>query len=178
MKNILTILIALIGMSCSRFEGEKPQTLHQYFDVVQVVKSQVEQLTKIQAKVKKTTQAQQTANEASTVNWQKELAIFLEGDINKPVLQDLYLVKKEGDKTAYIATEKKLKVQELVVEGNAATPQKIVIKLQDENQLYNTAKTLTLTFDNNLLKSYEVVGSQKVILNEALQYFVRGEVVK
>jgi hypothetical protein len=155
----------------------KPQEhTHQYFDMVSFTKNQIDVLGKTSCKVKKDLLSNdlKQSKDLAEVDWQQELGLFLEIDLNKPVLRDMYLVNNSKDMVEYTATDKKFKVQYLAIKGTAENPTEINANLTDENQLYQTKKELQMKFENGKLVAYKIAGQQKIIFKDPLNYQMIG----
>jgi hypothetical protein len=181
-KKILLVpfcLFFLCLFACSDLQMKPQAATHLYFDLPSFVKQQIEILKKQPCKVQKslTSDSQTQEISADTVDWQKELALFLEADINKPALRDAYFVNKDNSKVEYWAMDKRAKVRRILVKGNAENPTEIQVSMLDANLLYQTEKELFMQFANNKLSNYEIKGFQKVLFKEQLDYSMKAKLV-
>ena len=116
---------------------------------------------------------------ASNINWEKELAVFLEADINKPA----YLANMRVDSTAYpgkgyqlmyTATSPKLSIRH------------VVINMKEEEELVNIdiekSNLISTTHINAYYlkgKRYAISGEQAVQnLGDQNQFFIEGNFLK
>jgi hypothetical protein len=158
----------------------KPKvTTHQYFDMASFMQTQIATLEKSTYTVRKNTTANGISDKsvAEKIDWKQELAIFAEVDINKPVLKDMYLARYGKNFVEYEAIEKNAKVQRLYVAGGKDAPTQIKVSWIDENQLYQSKKDLEIVLQNNKITKYGIIGEQKIIFKEPLQYTILGEIL-
>jgi len=119
--------------------------------------------------------------ETSAIDWQDELAVFEETDLNRPALQEYYSKK-----------EQVLEDGRIVVEYNRAedaeplvhylrlelTPERKLRQLnaliQDQNVLFYTRRNVQLTADSasGNISGYRISGVQKLVLSDSLHYRV------
>jgi hypothetical protein len=169
---LFLVATVLFFSSCDELKMKPQAHTNQYFDMVGFVQNQIILLEKTPCTLNKsmTSNDLKQNTETKTIDWKEELGLFLEVDINKPVLRDMYLVNESKNFVEYIATDSKYKVQYLSIKGSPENPTEITAFLTDENQLYQTKKELQLKFDNKKLVSYKIAGQQKIIFKDALTY--------
>jgi hypothetical protein len=172
-------LFLLCLFACSDLQMKPQAATNLYFDLPSFVKQQIEILKKQPCKVQKSlTSGNQTQEiSAAMVDWQKELALFLEADINKPALRDAYFVNQDKSKIEYLAMDKKAKIRRILVKGSAENPTEIQVSMLDANLLYQTEKEFFMQFENNKLSNYEIKGFQKVLFKEQLDYKMQAKLV-
>jgi hypothetical protein len=105
-------------------------------------------------------------------NWEQELGLFIEADINKPTWRSNYDVTAEDSLLVYRAKnkDKDLKVRYLLINRNKQKVKWILIYTKVDNMLYKTTQKLTYFPDS--LYSIEMV--QHVRLRGTNVYKVQG----
>jgi hypothetical protein len=157
-----------------------------YFDLIQFTDNQVHELyrQKLQVKKKIFLDGQTDQITSDTLNWEKELALFREADINSPSLRDSYdiLEDKIRHTITYTAKESKLKVKEIKLvfdeqnQVDVVNVKQVKIFFSEDNQLYEVQRDLSMELKNNLLAAYSIKGFQKVILKDSLVYEISATV--
>lgn len=157
-----------------------------YFDLIQFTDNQVRELYMQKRQVKKKIFLDGQTDEiiSDTLNWEKELALFKEADINSSSLRDSYEISE--DKIArtitYTAKESKLKVKEIRLifdeqsQMNRVSVKQVKIFFSEDNQLYEIQRDLMMELRNNLLSAYSIKGFQKVILKDSLVYEITAKI--
>jgi hypothetical protein len=179
-KNILLLSLIILFSACSDMKMKPQTTTHQYFDMVAFMKTVLANLETSKVKVRKVVAANGIKEIIDTkdADWKQELALFIETDINKAVLKDMYFVNKNSKFSEYTALESNAKVQRIKIKGTSVDkPEEIEIDLIDKNQLYQTSKKLTMKFNSGKPISYTISGEQKVIFKDALSYEMIAEMM-
>ena len=122
-----------------------------YYDVLGYVKHQIADLSTLKPTVKKSVGINEARNQQVTrdINWERELELFTQADINKPALRNSYQVTRP-DSLTYRYTlknqEDRLSVQSLSVQIDSTTrqPRRIEAVLQTDNPLYSSERRLLL----------------------------------
>ena len=178
----LLVVLASCGETAAPATGRRPL----YFDVKGLVEAQIKQLSQRHASVTKRVSLRDGATETArvpAVKWADELQIFLQADINKAALRGAYAVDsimlpggllrrtytcKPGQRNAPVA--------QLFVVSVGGAAQELAATIVQHNALFDTRKQLRLTLRKNQLRSYEVRGSQKLVLFDTLRYAAMGQV--
>lgn len=157
-----------------------------YFDVKGLLDQQVKQLSTTNPAVEKHAELRDGSAETvrvPKVKWADELQIFYQADINKAALRGVYKVDStalpEGlTRRRYTrrGTPPNAPVKELVVVSAGAEARLLEADIEQHNTLFDTRKHLQLALPQGHLRSYEVIGSQKLIFFDALSYAVSGRV--
>ncbi|OGX85553.1 hypothetical protein [Hymenobacter glacialis] len=155
-----------------------------YFDVKGLVTQQIEQLAQRKAAVTKQVRVRSNPTETVRVpaaNWNKELQIFLQADINKAALRGAYTVdsvalpggllrrtytRLPGQPNAPVAV--------LTVVQQSVVAQEVTATIEQDNALFAARKRLRFQLQNGQLQRYEVVGTQKLVLFDTLHYAAAG----
>ncbi len=155
-----------------------------YFKVKELLKQQQEQLEATKPQLEKATLIGEEAEqgEAKEVNWKKELRLFEQLDINKPVLARSYsidtLVQEGGMVLKYEALDADLKVKSLTVELDAqGKPLSIEGLVGEENAIYLARRNMRLNLKDGKVESYELEGFQKVTTQDTMKYHLSAKVL-
>lgn len=159
-------------------ESNRPQTT--FFDLKGFFKAEASYLKEQGVKIQKTIEHNQT-KETQTVlpkDWEKELLLFSESDINKPSWKDKYdLVSTNRDNGLtllhYKAIDENLSIQVLDVELKGETVHSILIVKKVSNQVYESQQHLTY-FPR---KSYHIKKSQDVTLFDKDDYTIEAKYI-
>lgn len=183
---LLGILLVLLG-ACARNDLGQPNI----YPVDSLLHAQAEYLSAHKATLAKVTRLGLAENEVnvipgSTLAWEKELEIFKALDnINKPVNRDLYHIENFADSRSNlqvkaITTTADLSVKYLKVyyQGQPRKLKKLVAEYNESNSLYESVRVMTLEFQevdrNPVLTTYTVVGGQKMVMSDTVQYAING----
>ncbi len=157
-------------------------TIDKYFDTLGFIDEQITLLNHNQVQLSKTvafgdkTESILVETPDSTL-WQKELRIFREHDINKPVLVDAYQTSEQtrnGEKiTAYKlkdSTGSGILDMEIIYDAKGEVSSWSSSFLE-ENLLYCNFRKVKLTTDTNgMLSSYLVDGFHKLMFKDTVHY--------
>ncbi|MCS6821655.1 MAG: hypothetical protein NZ551_07285 [Microscillaceae bacterium] len=146
-----------------------------FFDVETFIKTQIELLNEYKPKIAKKLKINDMYDSITTrkVNWNKELAIFLQADINKPAWKNSFNKQEQknnwGTQITYQATEKQVPVQKLTILVD--TPRQNIISLEaillKDNYFYVSEKKISFKskkFAQNryMLVEYAMSGYQRI----------------
>ncbi len=122
--------------------------------------------------------------EVAIKNWEKELRMFVNSDINKTALIGTYNIQKMGNVVTYTSKESKNTVQSMKVELDASKKQakSIVITTGNENLLFSSGTQLRLSCQKTANEQYTIAhyaikGFQKIIMREKRPYEVEATVL-
>jgi hypothetical protein len=166
---------ALMIYACS----SKP-TKKKYFDIPGYFKNEIREIKEKQSTVSKTSvyngDTSRIEKKVIDVNWEKEFAIFLESDINKPVY---YANLNEAEGGDYWTFSKKIPIQEVDIDYGRAEDgfpnyqvEHVDIKIIKANLISNTV------IDAEYHKGYRYIiqGTQKIeYLNQENHFYVEGK---
>lgn len=157
---------------------QKDISTKKYFDLSGLVEKQIEQLSTEKRGVKKMVSAntQTESQRVQKVDWRKELAPFLQADLNKPAFAQSYdVLDTLGYKSYTLKAGEKLPVQFVAIrQGKVQTS--INALITDENYLFKTEKNLRMVLENNRLQAYKIEGFQKLFFGEVESFLVEGKV--
>ena len=185
-KKSLLFIFVLFTFSCTSELREKP--INSYFDVDSLLNSQLAVLGNREISVKKTIsidgQSELDTVSFDSLGWKNELAVFRIADINKPNLKGKYQAVEERSEDQiiwkYTTEESSLGIENLKVffdkEKNIT---KLTAVYNEINSLYTSKRNLSMLFDDKkqLLSSYSVDGSQKMIMKEPVVFEINSEIL-
>lgn len=162
-----------------------------YFDLQGFLDRQIQDLNQDQPEVLKTVRDQQGEVETGTVrnlNWERELDLFREVDLNRPALRDYFTITRHTDPATGHTTERyervpgaytNIRYLEVELDENRQLRQ-MQAATQQDNALFYTQRQLQLSTDaaqgQPRLNHYRVTGVQKLILTDSVHYTLEAEV--
>ncbi len=171
-SKIITIsLIALFCLACSPAPTEVSSL--SYFDLSSFMKTEIKRLHAQNFALKKEISVN-GAEESKTIakpDFEKELASFLEGDINKKAWQGSFEKDSTAEIIQYTRLRKDVPVKKLSIHKWLDTIQKVEIIMERKNILYHTIDTLIYKSKTG----YEIRKFQKVKLLAAKKYKIIGQ---
>jgi len=184
MKNYFLLLLLIVCFAACVPMSATNEADKKYFDLVQFVNTQINELNAQKPQIRKKVLLGGEIDEivSDTLNWEKELALFKEADINSPSLRDSYDIEEDKARHSitYIAKESKLKVKEIKItfdkqsQVGSVSIKQIKIFFSEDNRLYELQRDLVMELKNNLLSAYSIKGFQKVILKDSLIYEINA----
>jgi hypothetical protein len=184
-SSILLINILLLAACTSGRES----TIDKYFDVPGFINEQMDMLNSRDAQISKTVRfgdkaESLTLSDLDLEQWQKELRIFEEHDINKPVLVDAYTIDQvtddQGNKTTTYNLTDNSELGILKMEIKQDGEDQVSAwssSFQEENLLYCNFRELTLTTgDQGILNSYRINGYHKLMFNDTVYYQIEVDI--
>jgi hypothetical protein len=181
MKYIYSLLICTTFCLSGCFKTST-ETDKAYFDLKGLIEVQIAQLSQQNPKVKKQVEMAGKKEELNECikDWEKELKLFLDADLNKSILIGLYDIKEETKEnwtiTHYLPKKSVDGVQEMQVWKANEVIEKVVIKTGKDNVLYGTEKTLILELEEGKLSQYTIQCSQKICVSSPDYYNIIGYV--
>ncbi|GJM29442.1 MAG: hypothetical protein DHS20C17_20770 [Cyclobacteriaceae bacterium] len=179
-KSIICIIIIGLLASCS---GEKPPAVEKYFNLPGFLDQQLAILYQEQPEIVKNIifgdQVENTViSGLDSSQWQKELKIFTEHDINKPVLIDAYsteeVITDQGGKQLIYRLSDSGNSGILNMEVNFDSLDRVASlssTFREENLLYGNFREVSLTTGpGGKLGQYSVKGYHKLLLNDTVHY--------
>lgn len=163
------------------------------FAVDSLLHAQASHLVQIDATLDKqivlgTKQEAVTLSPRDTTAWLKELEVFeIMNIINKPISRDSYKVSESTDTNSNLRVRSFLTTANLPVSyvnlyyhNDPAKIRKVEALYSERNGLYKTSRLLTLEFHDvdgkPILTDYSVLGGQKMLLDDTVQYDIKGHV--
>ncbi|WP_238807164.1 hypothetical protein [Emticicia aquatica] len=177
MGKILLISLLLIG--CAQSDNQNSTKI--YFDLAGLVSQQITELNKNQPLTHKNLLIEDNEEAINTtkINWQKELDLFLQADLNKQSYQLSYNKQETPLMAIYTLKEhESLPVRTLkIIFDKDNTPKHIEAFMQVKNYLYESEKNLSMDFDKKQLKSYQIEGWQELFVGKKKRFKINGLLV-
>ena len=105
-------------------------------------------------------------------DWEKEFALFIDADINKPAWRNSYRVDSTGSSVTYTSTDSTLRTKEIqITKSDAGAISHIRITNRVSNALYQTDEQLDYYVDS----LYRIAKQQHVQIIGESHYTVTGE---
>ncbi|MFD2514064.1 hypothetical protein ACFSRY_09320 [Pontibacter locisalis] len=181
---ILSLGLLLAATACER---PAPPTFTEEgapYDLTAYLQQQKQRLVAEQPMVLKsvTTENQPTETvQTDKVDWEDELAVFEQTDLNRPALQEYYVKQETVLENGSVAIEYRktenseplVQYLRLVISPDKQLQQLNAV-LQDENPLFFSRRKVRLDADpvTGNISSYNVQGVQKLIFSDSLHYAV------
>ncbi|NUN99764.1 MAG: hypothetical protein HUU01_04020 [Saprospiraceae bacterium] len=176
---LLATALMFLSIACQP-ASEEPQSMETasvpvFFDLKNYMSGQVEALknTRPQAKKRVSINGKTEEQHSDAINFEEELAIFINSDINKPAWSDKYT--KDSSFSAgqlqyirYIAKEENLKTQLLQVSFTAGTVSKIEIQNRTSAAIVTAEEIMTYTPG----KGYSIIHKEMPALAKARNFSV------
>ena len=176
--SVCFLALLLVISSCDSPVEQKQAPV--YYDVLGFVKAQIDDLSSRKPTVNKVVGINDKQNQEniSAINWNRELELFTQADINKPALQNSYQIARP-DSLTYLYTlknpEEQLTVRSLRVQLDSISqkPRRIEAVLQTNNPLYSSERNLLL--ESGPLGSQWHIHHYKLSGYQKLPYFDKNE---
>lgn len=163
----------LLLWGCSKPSVTETQAKDTYFfDLKGFFHNEEERLNSGGKPVKKTVSKNDVMEEKRvTIDWQRELELFRESDINKPAWKHSYRTVSKGNTIAYIAKDNSLKTRSVRIEqGSDGKIRHIQIINKTSNFLYSSVEKLNYFPDS----AYSIEKEQSVRLIGNNHYIISG----
>ena len=159
-KNLYIVVFALALLSCNQREESKANTDLTYFDLKGYFGKEISRLKEAKAKVNKTVSINGIEeNKTVLINdWDKELAIFVNADINKNSWKGSFNVNRKGEVDTYTTNNKKIPIKKISVTHQFSRVNKVEIIINNKNILFESQDTLTYLPD----ELYQIKKQQKI----------------
>ncbi|ARS40809.1 hypothetical protein CA265_14545 [Sphingobacteriaceae bacterium GW460-11-11-14-LB5] len=172
-KKLVILVFALAMFSCNQRKEAEANTDLLYFDVKGYFGKEISRLQKLNPVVNKTVNVNGTAENktAKITDWTKELAIFVNADINKTSWKGSFKVTAQNGVDIYTSDNRKIPVKKVSITWNGQKAGKIEIIIDNKNILYQSQDTLTYCPDS----LYAIRKQQKIRLLKQKKYSVIGK---
>ena len=171
---ICAVLMSAIP-SCSNPDSiPATRSAEPYFSLAEYFNSEAVRLQEANPEIDKTVSknGQQESKRINVADWQKELALFIDADINKPAWQHSYRIDSTATSVTYTSTDPKLRTTAIHVEKSedgAITHIRVVNQVA--NMLYQTDEQLDYYADS----LYRIAKQQHVRIIGDSNYTITGE---
>jgi hypothetical protein len=170
-KNILLGCILILFAACGNTTA--PQNApKKYFDLKGYFEQEAMRLNKTKPLVYKTVKVNEaTENKKIRIaDWNKELANFIDADINKNAWQGSFKIERTADQDLFTSNDEKIVVKKLKITYKNDKITTIEILLNTSNYLYHSTDTLTYQPE----KGYEIKKTQQIKLLNPKRYEIKG----
>ncbi|KLT65747.1 hypothetical protein [Pedobacter sp. BMA] len=173
-RKILILALALGFVSCIKQEPNGANARLSYFDVKGYFNKEINRLQQTNPTVQKTVSVNGTAEnrKLKIPDWQKELAVFTNADINKASWQGEFKITASNQLTIYSSANKKIPVKKILLTHQHNKLAKIVIIVESKNILFQSTDTLTYAPD----RFYEIKKFQKIRFLKQKYYHITGKI--
>jgi hypothetical protein len=187
MYRLVFLAVVFSLTSCSERKKTKP-----LYPVDSLLNAQARYLSEKKAIVRKVVILDGKEEEISVspkdnTAWRNELEVFTALDvINKPVNRGYYSIEEFSDSRSnlmvksFTTKEEDLPVKyfKIYYQNKPERLRKLEAHFNELNSLYKSSRELTMDFqqfgDTVVLTSYNIVGGQKMILDDSVQYRISG----
>ncbi len=170
-----TVLILLsIWLAGCKSEDKAPDVVKNYFDIRGFFNSEATRLGNKNTVVLKTVSDNHSSEEkkVTIADWQNELELFSESDINKASWKDSYKTEKKSNTVIYVAAEPGLRTRKIsITRSLAGKISRIQIENKAENMLYTSVENLNYYPDS----LYIIDKFQKVRILGPHHYIITGK---
>jgi hypothetical protein len=172
-KNLALVFLALSIAACQQKEISKKQL--EYVDLQGFFSAEASRLNARKPTFTKTVGIN-GKNESKvlskSIDWDKELSVFKEADINKPAFKGTYKITKLANKTIYTSNSKNTPVKRIEVEWSDTRKHKGIRIFQlTKNMIYQSTDTLSY-YPNSV---YSIHKKQEVRVLGTTFYTIDGK---
>ncbi|CAG4989196.1 hypothetical protein DYBT9275_00242 [Dyadobacter sp. CECT 9275] len=177
---LVSFLLVLANTGCDSGSG-KNEKLDKYYDLQGFIQKQVTLLKAAKPTVNKqvSLNGEQEKLVSREVNWEKELELFMQADLNKPAYAQSYAVKKDSLHIAYtLISGENLLVKKLIIRLDSISKSPVLIEgeLESSNKLYQSYKKIRMICSQGKITSYSIEGYQKLALMDAQPFSVQVKI--
>lgn len=168
------VLLLIFSLPSCKPDNLKQGAVKEYFDIKGYFKNTAAQLKKEHNILTKTVVHNGTSESKKVVisNWDAELALFTESDINKPAWNGSYTKQDSAGAIIYTAKDADLRTRRILIDKTKnGSIKEIAICNEVNNALYNTQENLHYYPDSG----YAIEKYQKVKLLGANTYKITGK---
>lgn len=171
-KKLILFAFALGCFGCNQPEESKANTDLLYFDVSGYFRREASRLKKINPEIVKEVSVNGAAEQQKLriTDWEEELAVFSNADINKTSWKGSFKIEKAEYKESYTSNNKRIPVKKVLIYKDNSKVKKLEIIITNKNILYSSGDTL-IYYPNSL---YQIKKHQKIKLLKAKTYTITG----
>lgn len=173
MRNSLLLgAFLLLCFGCGDSAVTQQKEVHPYFDLKGYFAGEATRLNRKKPLIHKTVVVNDSIESKDLVipNWEKELSIFSDADLNKSAWKGLFQVEKTDSIELYTSNNEKVPVKEMKVIKKNGQIYGLSILIRNSNTLYTSSDTLSY-FPDSL---YEVKKNQHIRLLSEKNYRITG----
>lgn len=167
------LIFALALFSCNQQDASKANIKPAYFDLKGYFQQEILRLKSQNTLINKTVSVNGETEQKRVAidNWEKELTIFINADINKASWNGSFAHSKKENKDLYLSNSKKIPVKQVVIVKNGEKVNQVNIIVANNNILYHSIDTLTYIPDS----LYEIKKTQKIRFLGEKRYNIIGK---
>ena len=176
MKKVIG-LIAFCALLSACNPEIRESKIKRYFDLKGLIETQIKTLNIQKPFVQKTVLMSEKSESqlVKTIDWAKELELFIQMDINKPAFIQSYQVDSSSMGVKYVLKNtEKLPVKYLMINRIGESGFSVEALMSNENYLYQTERHLKLVIKNSELSDYQIEGFQKIVFGERKIFKING----
>ncbi|HEY0670375.1 MAG TPA: hypothetical protein VGD22_19490 [Sphingobacteriaceae bacterium] len=171
MRILILLFICFTICACGDKSTTDKFTGGEYFDLKGFFEKESLRLNRLHIPVVKTVSRNHNSETKKVqVNWENELALFIESDINKPAWKNSYRKVSNGSSIEYTALEDNLKSRKIRIIRIADRVKSIHITNRTANLLYTSTEDLAYLPDS----VYIIKKEQSVKMLGTNQYVITG----
>lgn len=168
--------------SCENITDTQTNEVNQYADIPALVASLQSELKKANPSIQKTVRVDSKSEKITVkdIDWEKELTLFQELNLNKSAFKGQFVEQKEQDGSVkYTAKEKDMLIQVLEMKLDTKTQKPIQVSAfwKNSNILYETSRNLSMELVNGKLSKYTVDTKQKLKFGKMQLLRVEGVIL-
>lgn len=170
---VAAFLLALSGCSNPDNLPNSVQT-QPYFSLADYFGKEAVRLQQLNPEITKTVtkNGEEERKNIKVTDWEKEFALFIDADINKPAWRNSYRVDSAGSSMTYTSTDSALRTKEIYIEkSDLGAISYIRVTNRVSNALYQTDEQLAYYVDS----LYRITKQQHVQIIGESHYTVTGE---
>jgi len=189
----LFIITTIFLVACN--VGEKPLGNYEYYSLDSLVNAQTSLLGELNPRLRKqvmlNNEPEDTVLQFSQEEWENELRLFKEADINIPSYSGIYQLQNElEDPNSNLLIDRyeplegeevHIRYFEIYYYRSIDQVKKVIVEESEENELYFSNKLLELYFATNdgksVLSRYKITGNQKLISKDSVKYTIEGNIL-
>ncbi len=176
------MIVGTLLLLCIACIENKPavRSVHAYFDLDSLLNQQIDRLVAATAEVNKSvTLNGANENEVFIPDvsiWNETVSIMRDFNLNKAYYVGLYKEQRLPNVWSYQASDDKLPVKKFDLFYDNGELVRIEALLLESKYIYSNKRELSMEFDNGLLSFYQIVGEQKMFLQDREEYIVSGSI--
>lgn len=172
-NTLLLTIFFFTGLNGCKPEVKQGNGSLKYFDLKKYFTAEALRLTKQHVVVLKTASynGQQQTKPTPIKDWNRELALFTESDINKASWKDSYTAKANADSIVYTAIDTTLHTRRILIGLSNNKVRCIQINNFTKNMLYQTGEQLAYYPDS----LYSIKKQQAIVLLGTNKYTITGK---
>lgn len=173
MRKLSFLLLIIFLGACKPGTQKKQFRALQYFDLKDYIAKEAKRLSLLNPSVDKYVEVNKSGEhkKLKIADWQKELSVFADADINKSAWQGLFKQIDGKDSKTYVSDNEKVPVKSLSIQYKNGKLSRLQILISTVNSLYTSNDTLSY-FPDSL---YEVKKTQHIRLLNEKNYHIIGK---